>query len=293
MRRLELGGVHGGWGVLLAAASCRRILGRRPWCIAAGGVPEGFDGDALRPAYPAVVTQGLRAAGPLLSDHRGRRAGIPSTRRRWKATWPELGGSPRTACRYVFKLREGVLSPYGNELTADDVVWSWKQVLRPEAHRQLHRQRLQRGVGRGGLDLRGRVQPLGAQSRSSSKARTLYVPGIYDTDELLQHATEEEPVGAGVAAGEHRRLRRLSPGAAQPRRAGGLHVQWELLRRAALFRPGDLPRRALLGQPHHAPEIRPGAVDRSAELPAGGRSAGRPVGEGRGLRRAAVSRRFG
>ena len=67
-----------------------------------------------------------------------------------------------------------------------------EQVLRPAAHRQLHRPRLQRGVGREGVAVRGRVQPGGAELDLPQGTDALR-PGIYDSDEVSSHATEGDP----------------------------------------------------------------------------------------------------
>src|SRR5512146_1181938 len=95
----------------------------RTLLLAAPGTPEGFDGDALRPGTQETVVQvyeGLTRYGRVT---RGDRTYLdPSVieghlAERWTVSDDGL--------RYVFTLRQGVRSPFGNELTAADVEWSW------------------------------------------------------------------------------------------------------------------------------------------------------------------------
>ncbi|MHC4986795.1 MAG: ABC transporter substrate-binding protein, partial [Planctomycetota bacterium] len=94
--------------------------------IAASGTPEGFDGDALRPNTQKVVVQtyeGLTrydvtkdAKGNDMLDS-GKVIGHLAE------SWT-ISNDGKTV---TFHLRKGVKSPYGNELTADDVEWSWNK----------------------------------------------------------------------------------------------------------------------------------------------------------------------
>jgi len=201
-------------GVLLAAASVD-VSSAETLVIAAGGVPEGFDGDALRPHTQHVVTQvyePLVRYGRITGDD-GREYLDPSAVEGHLAESWEVS---EDGLRYVFKLREGVLSPYGNELTADDVVWSW--------NKSFDQKRTGNFIANvSSVESVEEVSTyevafnLSAPSSIFLKALTLYVPGIYDTDELLQHATEEDPWGlewlqentAGFGAYH---LEQLSPG---------------------------------------------------------------------------------
>lgn len=159
--------------------------------IAAADVPEGFDGDALRPGTQAVVPQiyeNLTKYGRKTDDN-GREVLDPSV---IEGSLAESWTVSEDGLRYVFKLREGVESPYGNELTADDVVWSWEK------------SRAQKRTGNfiGNVANVGAVEAvsdhevafnLTAPSSIFLNTMTLYVPGIYDSTEMKTHATEADP----------------------------------------------------------------------------------------------------
>lgn len=171
---------------LLAAPAAAETL-----VVAAPNAPEGFDGDALRPGTQAVVPQiyeNLTRYGRTTDDD-GREILDPSV---IEGHLAESWTVSEDGTRYVFKLREGVLSPYGNELTADDVVWSWAK------------SRDQKRTGNfiadvANVDSVEEVSKyevafdLSAPSSIFLNALTLYVPGIYDSTEMKKHATENDP----------------------------------------------------------------------------------------------------
>lgn len=159
--------------------------------IAAPNVPEGFDGDALRPGTQAVVPQvyeNLTRYGRT-TDENGREILDPSVIEGHLAeSWTVSDDGKR----YVFKLREGVMSPHGNELTADDVVWSWQKsrdqkrtgnfianVANVESVEEVSRYEV--------------AFNLSDPSSIFLNTLTLYVPGIYDSTEMKRHATEDDP----------------------------------------------------------------------------------------------------
>ncbi|NBB83054.1 MAG: hypothetical protein GVY28_06570 [Alphaproteobacteria bacterium] len=159
--------------------------------IAAATTPEGFDGDALRPHTQNVVTQVYE---PLVTYGRvtgpdGRDYLDPAT---IEGHLVESWEVSEDGMRYVFKLREGILSAYGNELTADDVAWSW--------NKSFDQQRTGSFIARvSNVESVEEVSTyevafnLSAPSSIFLKALTLYVPGIYDSDEVSSHATEDDP----------------------------------------------------------------------------------------------------
>jgi ABC-type transport system substrate-binding protein len=93
---------------------------------------------------------------------------------------------------YIFKLRKGVKSFYGNELSADDIVFGWKKSL------------AQKRTGRF-LSEASRVANLTAISRYEVKytlsepnnlflrGLTHYTPMIIDSTEAKKHATPDDP----------------------------------------------------------------------------------------------------
>jgi ABC-type transport system substrate-binding protein len=162
----------------------------RTMVLAAPGTPEGFDGDALRPGTQETVTQvyeGLTRYGrrtengrtylnaDVIEGHLAERWTTSSDGKTW-----------------VFKLREGVKSPFGNELTAADVEWGWAKAFAQN--------RTGKFIGNV-----ANVESVKAQSRYEVEFQltaassillntlTLYVPGVYDSTEVRKHATSDDP----------------------------------------------------------------------------------------------------
>lgn len=158
--------------------------------IAAPAVPEGFDGDALRPGTQNVVTQVYE---PLYRYGRVERDGRsyldPSIIEPHLAESHTVSEDGKTV---VIKLREGIMSPYGNELTADDVEWSW--------NKSFDQKRTGNFIARvANVDSVEAISDyevqfnLNAPSSILLSALTLYVPGIYDSTEVKSHATDDDP----------------------------------------------------------------------------------------------------
>jgi len=159
--------------------------------VAATAVPEGFDGDALRPGTQNVVPQvyeNLVRYGRIEGED-GRTYLDPSAIEGHLAESWEVS---EDGTRWVFTLREGILSPYGNELTADDVEWSWSK--------SFDQQRTGNFIARvSNVESVEAISDyevafnLSAPSSIFLPALTLYVPGIYDSTEVRSHATDEDP----------------------------------------------------------------------------------------------------
>ncbi|WP_237213516.1 ABC transporter substrate-binding protein [Falsiroseomonas oryziterrae] len=162
----------------------------RTLLLAAPGTPEGFDGDALRPGTQETVVQvyeGLTRYGRVT---RGDRSYLdPSVieghlAERWTVSDDGL--------RYVFTLRQGVRSPFGNELTAADVEWSWAKSF-AQRRTGFFIANVSNVTGVKALSQREVEFTLNAPSSIFLAALTLYVPGIYDSAEAKKHATAEDP----------------------------------------------------------------------------------------------------
>ncbi|QYU68510.1 insulinase family protein [Leptolyngbya sp. 15MV] len=96
--------------------------------------------------------------------------------------------------RYVFTLRAGVRSPYGNELTAADVEWSWAKSF-AQRRTGAFIANVSNVTAVKALSAREVEFTLSAPSSILLAALTLYVPGIYDSTEVKKHATAEDPWG--------------------------------------------------------------------------------------------------
>ncbi|MGG5808623.1 ABC transporter substrate-binding protein [Falsiroseomonas sp. CW058] len=96
---------------------------------------------------------------------------------------------------YVFRIRQGVRSLFGNELTAEDVVWTFRK---SESQR------------RTGLFMRNVALIEGVEAVSRHEVRfrlreanriflgllTLHLPALFDSTEARRHATAEDPFAA-------------------------------------------------------------------------------------------------
>lgn len=176
--------VAGGICIAAAAASANTLI------VASPQAPEGFDGDALRTHTQNVVVQvyeGLVVYARKMKD--GREVLDPaSVKPHLAESWKTLNGGSTV----VFKLREGVKSPYGNELTADDVEWSWNKSFAQKRTGNFIA-RVSNATAVKALSKYEVEFTLSAPSSIFLKALTLYVPGIYDSTETKKHATAEDP----------------------------------------------------------------------------------------------------
>lgn len=158
--------------------------------LAAPQTPEGFDGDALKPQTQNVVTQvcdSLTRYGRTTTD--GRQYLDPTD---VKGGLAESWTASDDGKTYVFKLREGVKSPYGNELTADDVEWSWAKSFDQKRTGNF----IAKVSNVTGVKAKSKYEvefTLSAPSSIFLKALTLYVPCTYDTTEVKKHVTTEDP----------------------------------------------------------------------------------------------------
>ena len=164
----------------------------RTMIVAMPTTPEGFDGDVLKPGTQETVTQcyeGLVRYGRVTRD--GRPYLDPA---RIEPHLAEKWTASADGKSYVFKLREGVKSHRGNELTAADVEWSWNKsfaqkrtgnfiasVANVTAVKALSKYEVE--------------FTLAAPSSILLSALTLYVPSIYDSAEVKKNATADDPWG--------------------------------------------------------------------------------------------------
>jgi ABC-type transport system substrate-binding protein len=159
--------------------------------LAATRTPGGFDGDALRPNTQNVVVQtyeGLtRYALQRGRDGRVRIDGAnvePHLAESWRVS--EDGKT------YLFKLREGVRSFFGNEMTSEDVVWGWRKSLAQNRTGAF----IARVSSVTGVEAVSRYEVRFTLSNPNAiflRALTLYTPSIYDSVVMKQNATPDDP----------------------------------------------------------------------------------------------------
>jgi ABC-type transport system substrate-binding protein len=170
--------------VMSTAASAETLI------VASPQVPEGFDGDALKAHTQNVVVQtyeNLVVYGKKMVD--GRMVNDPSTVEPHLAESWKISEDGKT---WVFTLKKGIKSPFGNELTADDVEWSWSKSFAQKRTGNFIA-RVSNVVGVKALSKYDVEFTLSAPSSIFLKALTLYVPGIYDSTETKKHATGDDP----------------------------------------------------------------------------------------------------
>ncbi|MFM8679709.1 MAG: ABC transporter substrate-binding protein, partial [Alphaproteobacteria bacterium] len=196
IRRRKL--VTGGAGIAAAAtylpitSELASAQQGRTLVVAAGGTPEGLDGDALKGnTQPCVVQcyEGLTRYGR--TERNGRPYLDPT---KIEGHLAESWTVSPDGKRYVFKLRQGVRSFRGNELTSEDVVWGWNKSFAQK--RTGNFIATVANVVQNGVKAVSRYEvefELEAPSAIFLNALTLYTPGIYDSTETKKHATPDDP----------------------------------------------------------------------------------------------------
>jgi ABC-type transport system substrate-binding protein len=183
--------------------------------MAMTGTPKGFDPDIWVPGQieSAVnVYEGLTRFG-LRAGKDGRQEPDPG---RIEPHFAEKWTVSPDGKTYVFKIRQGVKSPFGNQLSAADVVWTFEK--------SMHQKRT-------GLFIKnvGRIDKIEALSQDEVRfvladpnriflaLMTLHVPAIYDSTEAKKHATADDPyatkwLGASTAGYGPYHLQSVQPG---------------------------------------------------------------------------------
>ncbi len=160
--------------------------------IAAPGTPEGFDGDALRPFTQHVVVQTYEGLTRYPKIMRDGKPVLDASRveGHYAESWTVSNGGKTV----TMKLREGVMSQDGNELTAADVEWSWAKSFAQKRTGNF----IARVSNVTGVTAKSKYEvdfTLEAPSAIFLNAITLYVPGIYDSTVMKEQATSEDPWG--------------------------------------------------------------------------------------------------
>ncbi len=190
MKRREI--LLGGTGALampaLISPACAQAV--RTLLLAAPGTPEGFDGDALRPSTQETVTQvyeGLTRYGRLVRNGRPYLDNDKIEGHLAESWRVEDGGK-----RYVFTLRQGVRSFFGNELTSADVEWGWKKSF-AQKRTGAFIANVSNVTDVAAVSKYEVAFTLSAPSSLFLSTLTLYTPSVYDTTEVKKHATADDP----------------------------------------------------------------------------------------------------
>jgi len=160
--------------------------------IAAERTPEGLDGDALKPGTVEVVVQayeGLLRYGTKKGPDGNDVLDSANIEGHYAESWV-VSDNDKTV---VMKLRQGIKSPFGNELTAADIEWTFAKSFAQKRtgeflHKRLGKIESVKATGRYEVTFK-LVEP----SAAFFGALTHYTPGIYDTVELKKYATAEDP----------------------------------------------------------------------------------------------------
>lgn len=186
----------GGRSLALWALSAALVFGaggalaQNTLVIAQPVTPEGFDGDALRPGTQHVVVQtyeGLTRYPRI--ERNGRQYLDPS---RIDGHYAESWTVSPDGKTYTFKLRAGIKSPMGNELTAADVEWGWAKSFNQKRTGAF----IANVSNVSDVKAKSRYEvdfTLGAPSAILLSALTLYLPGVYDSKVMKENATAEDP----------------------------------------------------------------------------------------------------
>jgi peptide/nickel transport system substrate-binding protein len=173
------------------AGAVMPVAAQNTLVVGAVRTPGGLDGDALRPATREVVPQIYEGLTRYPRTVKNEYSFVldtskvePHLAERWTV-------SPN-GTEYVFKLREGVKSPYGNELTSDDVVWGWQKSIAQKRTgsfiAEVSNVQSVEAVSKYEVKF-----TLSAPSEIFLRALATYVPSIYDSKEVKTHATPSDP----------------------------------------------------------------------------------------------------
>ncbi|MGE0315817.1 MAG: ABC transporter substrate-binding protein [Lautropia sp.] len=162
--------------------------------MAMAATPKGFDPDIWVPGQiEAAVNlyEGLTRYGTRTGAN-GRPEVDPGKIEPHLATRWDVSDDGKV---YTFTLRQGVKSPFGNELTAEDIVWTYAK-----SESQKRTGRFMRNAARiDKVEAISRYEvryTLSAANRIFLAALTLHLPAIFDSVEAKKHATPEDPYAA-------------------------------------------------------------------------------------------------
>ena len=192
MRRLRILGLAALSAFALAAPHAQAQQ-PRTLIVAAPQTPTGFDGDIPKVATRQMIVQANESLVRYkrVTDAQGLTTLDPASLEPNLAESWEVKDNGAT---YVFKLRKGVKSPWGNEMTADDIVWSFQRAW------QIKRTAffLYNLIGVLGAEKTGDYEvtvKLKAANPIFLPMLTMYFPTLHDKAQVLKNATPEDPWG--------------------------------------------------------------------------------------------------
>jgi ABC-type transport system substrate-binding protein len=174
----------------------------RTLIVAASGTPGSLDGDiftanmqaTVTNVYDQLVTYGYKDSTFEFAN--GAREIDPDQLQGKLATsWT----SSPAGLRVDFTLRQGVRSFFGNELTADDVVWSWEKSA-AQRRTGAFIGRVSNVASVEAVDTYTVRFNLSSPSPVLLAALSIYVPSIYDSTEVKKHVSADDPYGAAWLA---------------------------------------------------------------------------------------------
>lgn len=170
----------------------------RTLIVAASGTPGSLDGDiftanmqaTVTNVYDQLVTYGYKDSSFEFAN--GAREIVPD---QVQGKLAESWTVAPDGLSVDFKLREGVLSYFGNELTSADVVWSWDKSA-AQGRTGAFIGRVSNVASVEAIDTYTVRFNLNNPSPVLIAALSIYVPSIYDSTETQTHATAEDPFAA-------------------------------------------------------------------------------------------------
>ncbi|MCC7425687.1 MAG: ABC transporter substrate-binding protein [Alphaproteobacteria bacterium] len=190
---LSVAALGTGLGVL-AAAPVPAAAQENTMIMAVNATPAGLDSDIWVPGQLEAtvnIYEGL-ARYSTRPDANGRQVIDPS---RIEPHFAESWTVSEDGRTYTFRIRRGVRSPFGNELSAADIVWTFEK-----SASQRRTGNFIRNVAR--ISTIEVVSPyevrftLSVPNRIFMGAMTIQIPAIYDSTEVRKHATPDDPFAA-------------------------------------------------------------------------------------------------
>lgn len=179
------------FGVLTLSPTKSSFSQDKSLVIAAVTTPKGFDPDVWVPGMIESVVnvyEGLTRYGRK-RDTDGRLIIDSSV---IEGHFAESWTVSENGLQYTFKLREGVKSAYGNEMTSADVVWGIEK-SKPQGRTGAFLMRVARIADVEALSKYEVRYTLSMPNRIFLKVLAIYSPTIYDSTEVKKHITDDDP----------------------------------------------------------------------------------------------------